>query len=149
MSREPEGIALERFRTVVVPETAPLINWSVGDQGFDMVLSGKVPGAIREGLRAGARDILGATAAKDIAHWAVHPGGRSVLDAVETALALPAAALETSRSVLRNFGNMSSATVLFVLERILAERADDGGRGCALAFGPGLAAESMLFRLAA
>jgi alpha-pyrone synthase len=62
---------------------------------------------------------------------------------------LPAAALARSRAVLRDYGNMSSATILFVLNRLLAERTTAGAPGCALAFGPGVTAESMTFRLAA
>jgi predicted naringenin-chalcone synthase len=76
----------------------------------------------------------------------VHPGGRSVLDAVMHGLALPQDALDVSRAVLREHGNMSSATVMFVLQRMLA--APRGQRGCALAFGPGLSAETMRFRIA-
>jgi predicted naringenin-chalcone synthase len=76
--------------------------------------------------------------------WAVHPGGRSILDAVERALALPEAALAASRAVLRDYGNMSSATIMFVLKALL--RADAAGAGCAVAFGPGVTAEILLFR---
>ena len=79
--------------------------------------------------------------------WAVHPGGRSVLDAVMHGMDLPADALDVSRGVLRDHGNMSSATVMFVLARMMAE-AQRGQRGCALAFGPGLSAETMRFRVA-
>jgi predicted naringenin-chalcone synthase len=76
-------------------------------------------------------------------NWAVHPGGRSVLDAVEQALDLGPEDLAVSRDILRRFGNMSSATVLFVLKAML----DSGvaGPGCAVAFGPGLAIESLMF----
>jgi predicted naringenin-chalcone synthase len=77
----------------------------------------------------------------------VHPGGRSVLDAVAYGLDLPARALDVSRAVLREHGNMSSATVMFVLQRLMA-RAQAGQRGCALAFGPGLSAETMRFTMA-
>jgi predicted naringenin-chalcone synthase len=76
--------------------------------------------------------------------WAVHPGGRSILDAVEAALELPADALEASRSVLKHHGNMSSATILFVLKALM-ETAAPSARGCAMAFGPGLTAETLLF----
>jgi predicted naringenin-chalcone synthase len=113
------------------------------------VLSGKVPGVIRTALGAGIGTLLNGAPVDEIAHWAVHPGGRSVLDAVEQALALPPPALAHSRAVLRGFGNMSSATVLFVLERMLAEPDTRGEPGCALAFGPGVAAEAMTFRMAA
>ena len=78
--------------------------------------------------------------------WAVHAGGRSILDAVERALDLPRDALAASRTVLEDVGNMSSATLMFVLARLLeAPRIE---RGVALAFGPGLAAEGFRFRSA-
>jgi predicted naringenin-chalcone synthase len=147
VSAEKEGFALESFHATLVPETSELIRWNIREQGFDMVLSGAVPGAIR-GAMAGARDvILSGRPAGDIALWAVHPGGRTVLDAVQDAFALSPGDLAASRSVLRDFGNMSSGTVLFVLDRMM--HAPPGAPGCAMAFGPGLAAETMLFRKAA
>ena len=149
VSRDPVGVALDRFATAVAPQTEQLITWSIGDQGFDMVLSGRVPGAIRDAMRACGSDLLGGQAAEAVVHWAVHPGGRSVLDAVAASWSLPAAAMAPSRAVLKSFGNMSSATILFVLERILAEGGQRDAPGCAVAFGPGLAAESMMFRMAA
>jgi predicted naringenin-chalcone synthase len=76
--------------------------------------------------------------------WAVHPGGRSILDAVEKGLELPPHALAASREVLSAFGNMSSATVMFVLQRVM-QKARPGQRGCAMSFGPGLTAETMRF----
>jgi predicted naringenin-chalcone synthase len=79
--------------------------------------------------------------------WAVHPGGRTILDAVEKSLELPADALRSSRSVLAQYGNMSSATVMFVLQQIM-ERAQAGQQGCAMSFGPGLTAETMVFHAA-
>ena len=75
---------------------------------------------------------------------AVHPGGRSILDAVEKGLELPTDALAASREVLSCFGNMSSATVMFVLQRMM-QQARPGQRGCAMAFGPGLITERMRF----
>jgi predicted naringenin-chalcone synthase len=80
--------------------------------------------------------------------WAVHPGGRTVLDSVEQAFALEPNALAASRSVLNDYGNMSSGTVMFVLDRIM-RGAQKGQRGCAMSFGPGLVAETMMFRMAA
>lgn len=145
VSGRAEGLAIESFKAVRAPRTAELITWTVGDNGFDMMLSGRVPAAIGAALRAEGGAILGGAEAHGIGHWAVHPGGRSVLDAVEQALALPPEALAPSREVLRAFGNMSSATVLFVLARVL-EQARAGERGCAMSFGPGLTAETMLFR---
>jgi predicted naringenin-chalcone synthase len=99
-------------------------------------------------LRSGKAEVLGGAACQDIDLWAVHPGGRSVLDAVQTALELEDTALATSREVLRRNGNMSSATILFVLKSLM-ETGAPGMRGCGMAFGPGLTAETLLFSVAA
>jgi predicted naringenin-chalcone synthase len=110
-----------------------------------MFLSGQVPGAIGNGLKIAGDEILEGRKPSDFDIWAIHPGGRSVLDAVETALSLGPKALWASRDVLERYGNMSSATIMFVLKRLLGE-APRSGLGCAMAFGPGLTAETMLFR---
>jgi predicted naringenin-chalcone synthase len=147
VSSDPVGLSLDAFHAELAPETSEHITWKIGDLGFDMFLSGQVPGSIGKALSAGKQRILRGANVADIDLWAVHPGGRSVLDAVEAALELPPKALEASRGVLRRFGNMSSATVLFVLKALM-EQPMPGARGCAMAFGPGLTAETMLFRYA-
>jgi alpha-pyrone synthase len=144
VSADPMGLALDRFHATQLPNTRQLITWRVRDQGFEMFLSGLVPGAIALGLDASKAAILDGAATSEVDVWAVHPGGRSVLDAVERGLALPAEALGASRSVLERFGNMSSATVMFVLAELLAAPTP-AQRGCAMSFGPGLTAETMLF----
>lgn len=144
---EATGFALDKFRTQTMPDDRGLITWHVGDSGFDMVLSGEVPAALKRGLPAAAAAILPDGQDK-IDLWAIHPGGKSILDAVASTLTLPDGALDTSRAVLRDAGNMSSATVLFVLERMLSEGATRGTRGLAMAFGPGLTAETMRFSAA-
>lgn len=147
VSAEPTGFALDSFHALLLPDTRGHITWSIGDLGFDMLLSGRVPGELQRGLQSGIDTILAGADPSAIDLWAVHPGGRSVLDAVESGLDLSAEALGPSREVLRRYGNMSSATVLFVLQRMLAS--SEGDRGCAMAFGPGLVAETMLFSRAA
>jgi predicted naringenin-chalcone synthase len=148
VTADPVGTALDSFRAVLVPGTRDLITWNIREFGFDMVLSGEVPGAIQEGLRGHADEILEGAQPSSIDLWAVHPGGRTVLDAVERAFALGPATLAVSREVLRRYGNMSSATVMFVIDKLLRVGAR-GRKGCAMAFGPGLIAETMLFRTAA
>src|ERR1700691_2252672 len=112
-----QGFALNSFKTVMVPETRGLITWKIRERGFDMLLSWQVPAelghALHEGELLAERD--------DIDLWAVHPGGRSILDAVEKGLELPVDALAASRDVLSCFGNMSSATVMFVLQRMMQQ----------------------------
>jgi predicted naringenin-chalcone synthase len=153
VTAEEQGIALDDFRSVIIPRTEELITWKIGDQGFEMFLSGQVPGQIAQALRqeAGRSDaggILYGEGTQSIDLWAVHAGGRSILDAVETGLSLPPAALEHSRSILNDFGNMSSATIMFVLERML-KTAKQRERGMAMAFGPGMVAETARFSMAA
>lgn len=145
VTAEPDGLALDSFRAVLVPDTRDLITWNIRDFGFDMVLSGRVPAAIFDALHASADEILDGARPQSIGLWAVHPGGRTVLDAVERAFALTPTALAASREVLRRYGNMSSASVMFVIERLLRSAAR-GVSGCAMSFGPGLVAETMLFR---
>ena len=83
----------------------------------------------------------------DIAHWVVHPGGMAILDAVEESLDLGQGELDTARYVLCNYGNMSSATLLFVLERIINDAVPQpGDYGMMLGFGPGITIELGLIR---
>jgi predicted naringenin-chalcone synthase len=145
VSADPTGFALDGFHAEVMPEAAGHITWSIGDAGFDMLLSGEVPPTIGAVLRSGSERVLSGASPADIALWAVHPGGRTVLDAVESAFELQPEALAYSRGVLRDYGNMSSPTVLFVLEAMMRQKPAAGARGCAMAFGPGLTAETMLF----
>jgi alpha-pyrone synthase len=148
ISAEPSGFALDGFHVEVMPEAAGHITWTIRDCGFDMLLSGEVPAAIGATLRSGSDRVLSGASPSEIALWAVHPGGRTVLDAVEVAFALEPSALAIPRAVLRDYGNMSSPTVLFVLEAMMREKPPPGARGCAMAFGPGLTTETMLFSAA-
>ena len=146
VSAQPAGIEIESFNSDVLAETEDLITWRVGNQGFDMHLSGKVPGAIANNLPLVMNTLLDGYTRSDIAHWAIHPGGRTVLDAVRTGAELEEHQLTESREVLRKFGNMSSATIMFVLQTMLSN-AKKPGPGLAMAFGPGLTVESMRFVL--
>ncbi|HEX2141984.1 MAG TPA: 3-oxoacyl-[acyl-carrier-protein] synthase III C-terminal domain-containing protein [Candidatus Limnocylindria bacterium] len=102
------------------------------------------PGTIARGLPAAMDGLRNRLGIDDISLWAVHPGGRSVLDAVEQSLGLPPEALAASREVLRRYGNMSSPTVMFVLKALMRD-APVSRAGVAIAFGPGLTAETMVF----
>jgi len=147
VSAKPEGLAIDSFLAINIPDTSHLITWRIGELGFDMHLSGQVPGEIGSALKQIGSQLTRGADPLAIDLWAVHPGGRSILDAVEKGLSLPSDALVSSRSVLARFGNMSSATVMFVLHDIL-QRAQSGQKGCAMSFGPGLTAETMLFHAA-
>ena len=141
VTAEPHGIALGRFQAAVIPRSQALITWSIADTGFLMHLSGQVPSRIRRWLPEHGPALLPDPAP---ALWAVHAGGRTILDAVQQGLNLPPDALRPSRDVLRNYGNMSSATLMFVLDRILRDP-DARGAGMGMAFGPGLTVETFGF----
>ena len=146
VARRPRGagprLELERFGTVLTTEGESDMVWTIGDEGFNMVLTAEVPRIIGREIRHAVESFLGADV-PDL--WAVHPGGRSVLDRIESGLSLGPQALEASRSVLRRQGNMSSATILFILRDLLHdETVPEGARVAALAFGPGLTVESAL-----
>jgi alpha-pyrone synthase len=145
VSGDPSGLRLGRSSTAIATEAADQITWGIGAHGFDMTLSGAVPSSIGALLPGHLPAMLHGRPPEQVVHWAVHPGGRSVLDAVERALELQPRALAGSREVLRRYGNMSSPTILFVLAGML--EGGIPGPGCALAFGPGLAIESMLFEV--
>jgi alpha-pyrone synthase len=149
VSADPHGFSLDSFHAELAQDASDQITWNIGDSGFDMLLSGQVPTTIAHALGAGSERILAGQAIREFQMWAVHPGGRSVLNAVEDAFELDEAALTASRNVLQGYGNMSSPTILFVLEALMRENPAKGSQGCAMAFGPGLAAECMLFSAAA
>lgn len=150
------ALGLDRFHTAIAPQGEKDMAWTIGDSGFEMVLSTAVPQIIGESIHTALRSLwdpepeLAAAFEQGrigdpVAHWAIHPGGRSILDRVQDRLDLSDAQLNPAREILRTYGNMSSATVLFVLRSILED--DDtraGERVAAMAFGPGLTAESAL-----
>jgi predicted naringenin-chalcone synthase len=138
---EARGFEMESFAATRIENSSDLITWRLGDLGFDMFLSGQVPNQISKAMRERKAAITG-DAPVDL--WAIHPGGRAILDAVESGLELTPEDLLTSRRVLSCFGNMSSATVMFVMEKLMSE-ARSGQRGCAISFGPGMTAEMMRF----
>ena len=144
-------LRLDHFETVLTPVGEEAMAWNIGDHGFEMVLGTYVPHIIDEHVADALAPLLAHEPAlarrprRDIEHWAIHPGGRSILDKVESTLELTEAQLVPARETLRDFGNMSSATVMFVLKHILDSAAPGRDeRVCAMAFGPGLTVESAL-----
>ncbi|HEX5514328.1 MAG TPA: type III polyketide synthase [Gammaproteobacteria bacterium] len=145
----PAGDRSESYRLVdttsrLALDSSDAMIWRIGDHGFEMTLSREVPRLIRGAIGAWLHDWLArhALSVPDVAHWAIHPGGPKVIQAVTESLALPAAAGRTSASVLAEHGNMSSPTVLFILQRLRAQAAN--GPCVVLGFGPGLALEGAL-----
>ncbi|MDF7799367.1 type III polyketide synthase [Pontiellaceae bacterium B1224] len=144
------ALSLHSFSSALATEGASDMAWEIGDHGFDIRLSTYVPNIIAENINSIMENVLKSSTwnLDDIRTWAVHPGGRSILDKVETGLQLSDDMLSDSREVLREYGNMSSVTVLFVLNRIL-NRTDitEAHPICAMAFGPGLTIETALMEV--
>ncbi len=135
--------------SVFYPDTERVMGWDVVNGGFKVVLSAKVP----EVVRAHVRQDVGAFLARyglersDIRHWIAHTGGPKVLEAFESTLELPPDALARSWKSLRETGNLSSASVLFVLEALLSSgEAKPGDYGLLLAMGPGFCSELVLLK---
>lgn len=129
--------------------SAEFMGWKIGNNGFEMMLSSELPKIIFEQAVPALKNILNKMdlSITDINHWALHPGGRAILDSLEKGLNLSAQQMQPSRKILREFGNMSSASILYVLKEILdSQIVKVGDLCCAVAFGPGLTMEVALFR---
>lgn len=128
----------------IVPRTTGAMSWRIGDHGFEMTLSQKVPALIEQNLKSWMTGFLAreGLSIESVSGWAIHPGGPRILDACLMALSLPANAVDASRRILAQYGNMSSATVLFLIDEIRQQQIN--GPIVALGFGPGLTIEAML-----
>ena len=123
------------------------MSWRIGDHGFEMRLAASVPERLRAGAHGFVDRLLAASGidATDVRGWALHPGGRKILDEICDALTIDRAEASASYGVLADFGNMSSASILFVLERLLRKRRP-GDISVALGFGPGLTIEGAVLQ---
>jgi predicted naringenin-chalcone synthase len=125
--------------------------WSIGDLGFEMKLSAYVPDIIKAGIATLTRDLLQKLSGKfsDIKHFAIHPGGKKILEVIERELGIDKESNKAAYHVLKNYGNMSSATVLFVLNELITRLKSDneGEHILSFAFGPGLTMESMMLQI--
>lgn len=146
------ALRMDSFDTTLTPTGEADMAWTIGDQGFKMVLSTYVPQIIEEHIHGALAPLLAGDAEladalhRDVRHWAIHPGGRSILDKVQGTLGLSDVQLAPSREVLREYGNMSSATVMFILQKVAEQPPETPGeRVGAMAFGPGLTVEMGLF----
>jgi alkylresorcinol/alkylpyrone synthase len=146
-ARSPRGPRILATRSVFYPDTERVMGWDVVDSGFKVVLSARVPEIVREHVGGDVDAFLGerGLARRDIRHWIAHTGGPKVLQAFEGALELPEGALARSWRCLRDVGNLSSASVLFVLGDLLdAADARAGDLGLMIAMGPGFCSEIVL-----
>jgi len=134
---------LDGARATLLPDTADEMLWRVGDTGFQLYLSPRIPSLIEQRVPEVITRFL-AGSGEAPRWWAIHPGGRGIIDALQRAMGLSDGQTRASRDILRRYGNLSSVTILFVLEEIRRELAAKGQAaepGIALAFGPGMQAE--------
>ena len=136
-------------RTVTYPDSGDALGWRLSSNGFRIVLTTDLPVVVERGLADSVTAFLAEhdLTIDDIASWICHPGGPKVIDAVQRALKLPDRAVATSRRSLAEVGNMSSASVLHILEMICdSERPPEGSAGLMIGLGPGVSAELVLLR---
>ncbi|MGD9556195.1 MAG: type III polyketide synthase [Mangrovibacterium sp.] len=145
--RRLKNFILSGFYSQLIDQGKKLMEWNISPVSFEMVLNSRLPDLI--GAHIG--DVLKAAAKKlgtdpmTSAHWAVHPGGKKILDTIRDRVAVDFKKMESSYQVLHEYGNMSSPTILFVLERIMDEAAKPGELIFVLGFGPGISMDSSLF----
>ena len=139
------------FHCDLVPSGKEEMAWKIGDLGFEMKLSAYVPEVIREGINQLVIRLLSRLELEmaDVSYLAVHPGGKKILKTIEQEIGVSQEKNRFAHQVLRDFGNMSSPTILFVLQNLMtALKTEDKGKYIlALAFGPGLTLESMLLQV--
>jgi len=141
----------ESFFCAIAMEGEKDMAWTVGDLGFEMKLSSYVPQVIRTGIKQLTTSLLEriSQTLSDVSYFAIHPGGKKILEVIEKELGLTKEQNHHAYEVLRNYGNMSSPTVLFVIDELCKNLngVDGGKKILSFAFGPGLTLESMLLKI--
>ncbi len=141
----------ENFHSDLIPEGGKDMAWVIGNLGFEMMLSSYVPNIIKGGIRSLTSALLSKISKQvsDIRYFAIHPGGKKILEAIEHELGLTKEQNAPAYSILKNFGNMSSPTVLFVLQEIFKSlvAGDHEEHILSFAFGPGLTLESIVLKI--
>ena len=147
--RQARGPRILATRSVFYPDSEDVMGWKVSEKGFGIILSADVPNVVRRHLRADVDAFLSEQnlTRDDIRTWVCHPGGPKVLQAMQESLDLPADALAITWDSLSRVGNLSSASVLVVLEEVLREHSPPpGSHGLLLAMGPGFCSELLLLQ---
>jgi alpha-pyrone synthase len=148
---ESFSLQLKSFYCDLFPEGKQDMEWNIADFGFEMILTASVPRIIKEGIASLFDKLLtNSHLTKDqISLYAMHPGGRAILEAIESALQLEKTDNKYAYEILANYGNMSSCTVLFVLKNLMSQisEADKNKNILSCAFGPGLTLEAMILEV--
>lgn len=132
--------------STLMPDSEDVMGWDVRDEGLYVVFSKSIPAVVSEWFKPVAKDFLKKfnLEARELANFIAHPGGKKVLDAFQTALELPDYLMTDAAEILRLFGNMSSPTVLYVLDRAMAQEKKPGEYGLAVSLGPGFTSELLM-----
>jgi predicted naringenin-chalcone synthase len=138
-----EGLTLDHFYSEIIPKGRRDMAWELSSTGFLMTLSGYIPDLIEEDFKEIVERSLAKTGSSqdDVTHWCIHPGGKRILEAIQKSMSLAKDRLQHSYDVLNDYGNLSSATILFVLKKLL-EHNGEIGKLAGAAFGPGLTVET-------
>lgn len=141
-----KGLTIDGFYSEIIPKGKKDMAWELSSSGFLMTLSGYIPELIEEdfGSLVTRATTASGISKKDISHWCIHPGGKKILDAVANTLQLQPGALKISEEVLRDYGNMSSPTILFILKKIMQQSHPAKQKIFSAAFGPGLTMETFV-----
>lgn len=148
LSRKERHLSFLDSQSTLMPDSLDVMGWDVKDQGLYVVFSKDIPTIIKDWLKPNVQAFLVENELKldDITDFIAHPGGKKVIDAYHEALGFDDSMTKESMNVLREFGNMSSATILYVLERFMQRGGNKEDLGLAAALGPGFSSELLLMR---
>lgn len=149
-NNENTKLEIQFTESFLFENSAAFMGWKIGNNGFEMMLSSELPKIILNTAAPKVIEILNkkGISVNDIKYWALHPGGRAILDSLQNGLQLIDEQLKPSRDVLNNYGNLSSVSILYVLKNILnSQQLKKDDLCCAIAFGPGLTMELVLFKV--
>lgn len=142
--KQSNSLEIKDFYCELIGQGKKDMAWRIADSGFDMRLSSYIPTLLENNMDVFVKNFSEKTHFSHIDHWAIHAGGRKILEASQKALGLSLEDLAFSHQVLENYGNMSSVTVLFVLQKLWENGLESGQKIVGMAFGPGLTVESAL-----
>ncbi|MEZ0480893.1 type III polyketide synthase [Planococcus sp. SSTMD024] len=139
------GFKIHANRSQLMPQSEDVMGWDIQNSGLHVVFSRSIPGIIEDWLKPSVTEFLETLGKSqtDIRHFIAHPGGKKVLSAYERSLALPSSQTAISRSVLSEYGNMSSPTVLYVLKKFMEQPMQPGEEALLTALGPGFSSEML------
>ncbi|SFC46363.1 15-methylpalmitoyl-4-hydroxy-2-pyrone synthase [Bacillus sp. OV322] len=135
-------------QSTLMPQSLDVMGWEMKNEGLHVVFSRDIPAIIKNWLKPNVEEFLSGskTELQDISHFIAHPGGKKVISAYKESLDFTEEMTETSMDILKKFGNMSSATILYVLEKFMEKQIPKGEKGLAAALGPGFSSELLLMR---